>query len=354
MKKYMQYIVLMIIVIILLTEVNCKKNPVIPPEEKPDTTSHEFRWEIDTIGEFQSTLYDVWGSEDDMYAVGLIYWPNRELPINIIHWDGEKWSPINYLEGSLINIYGFSDKDIWVCGSWQVDYDAYALISHWDGFFWKTWKFQEYNQLLSIWGTSSSNIYVCGWAGTILHYNGNTWEKLESNTTFNLRGIWGIDNSNIFISGNLTSTGEGILLKYDGISWRAIAHGGNQTDSTLYGEFRGVWCDKIEKIIHVGSLAYEGTEGNWTLSDIPYNRPIDNIIGLSAMQAIHGSKGNNVFVCGAYNLIIHWNGNSWNIYNQFFDKSKSSILFGLWTNEKSVFIVGGNENARAIIYRGYQ
>ena len=348
MKKY---ILITFLTTVLLTSIDCGKDSVIPPEEKPDTTSHEFIWGIDTLGEFQSSLYDVWGSENDAYAVGFIYWPNRELPVNIVHWDGENWSPVNYLEGNLSGIYGLNSSDIWVCGWWQVDYNGYALISHWNGSIWTTWKFQEYSQLGSIWGTNSSNIYACGWGGTILHYDGSSWTKQESGTSYSLHEIWGIDDSNIFIAGDKESTGEGVLLKFDGFSWKPIAKGSSQTDSTLYGGFEGVWCKSTEKIIHVGALVYEGTEGNWGLADIPYNYPIGNINGLSAMRSIHGNNENNVFICGDYKLIIHWNGSTWHIYDQFFDKSKPSNLFGTWVNEKSVFIVG-SENARAIIYRG--
>ena len=353
MNRYIKYISLTLISLIVLCIGCSKQNPVIPPEEKPDTTSHVFTWEIDTLGEFQSSLYDVWGSENDAYAVGFIYWPDRELPINIVHWDGDKWVPLDYLEGSIRSIYGFNDSEIWICGSWQVDYNAYALISYWNGSVWKTWKFQEYNQLLSIWGTNSSNIYACGWAGTILHYDGSMWEKQESNTTFNLRNIWGIVNSNIFIAGDKESTGEGVLLKFDGVSWKPIVKGSPQTDSTLYGGFEGVWCNSIEKITLVGALVYEGTEESWELADIPYNYPIGNINGLAAMRSVQGSNQNNVFICGDYNLIIHWNGSTWHIYDQFFDKSKPANLFGVWVNEKSV-IIAGSENARAIIYRGKQ
>lgn len=353
MNRHIKYISLTLISLIVLCIGCSKQNPVIPPEEKPDTTSHEFTWEIDTIGEFQSNLYDVWGSENYAYAVGLIYWPDRQLPINIISWDGLNWTPVDFLEGYLSSIYGFDQNDIWVCGDWRVDNDLFALVGHWNGHTWKIWKLQQYNHLESIWGTSSSNIYTCGWAGTILHYNGSSWTKQESGTSYNLHDIWGTDNSNIFISGDKESTGEGVLLKFDGVSWKPVAKGSPQTDSTLYGGFEGVWCNSTEKIIHVGALVYEGTEGNWILADIPYNYPIGNINGLSAMRSVHGSKENNVFICGDYNLIIHWNGSTWHIYDQFFNKSKPSNLFGVWVNDKSVFIAG-SENARAIIYRGKQ
>lgn len=314
-KLFLLYLMLYLLAVI---NFSCNTTEPLPPEEnKPDTTSHTFTWEIDTLGEFQSSLYDVWGSENDAYAVGVIYWSGRRLPINIVHWDGDKWTPLDYLEGSIRSIYGFNSNQIWVCGSWQVDYNAYALISYWNGSVWKTWKFQEYNQLLSIWGTNSSNIYACGWAGTILHYDGSSWTKQESGTAYNLHDIWGTDESNIFVAGDKESTGEGVLLKFDGVSWKPIAKGSPQTDSTLYGCFEGVWSNNIEKITLVGALVYEGNEGSWGLADIPYNYPIGNINGLAAMRSVHGSNQNNVFICGDYNLIIHWNGSTWHIYDQF-------------------------------------
>ena len=293
------------------------------------TTSHNLTWHTDTLGIYPSDLRDVWGTdENNVYAVGFIeysYSPYKYTAI--IHWDGEKWSSMDYLEGYLNSIYGFSKNDIWAVGYWQVDYTQYSLITHWDGNKWTTWKLQQFGRLDGVWGTSSSNIYAVGARGLMLRYDGNTWKKEQSNTQIDLWDIFGLSNNQVYAAGYQDSSGSGILLQYDGNLWKTVAKGETIPDSTmLYGAFSSNWDNSSDKLYLVGSLSYEGTPGNWKLSDIPYNTPGDNIVGLARMNRVRGNNNNNIFICGYYDLIVHWNGISWFIYNQFFDKTKQSSL----------------------------
>ena len=150
------------------------------------------------------------------------------------------------------------------------------------------------------------------------------------------------------------------MLQSDGKSWKTITIGitqaGISIDSAkLYGNFSGIWTNSQDRLILVGSLCYEGYPGYWKLSDIPNNTPINNFYGLSFMRAVLGSASDNIFVCGDRDLMIHWNGGSWYIYNQFFDKSKQSSLTGIWVKNNSVFVVGyENSGNEAIVYKGTQ
>lgn len=356
----MKYSLILLIIYLLLLGSGCKKNPVVvPPDNKGggDTTSHNFVWQADTIGIYPSYLHGVWGTDiNNVYAVGLVFFSYSPYTFTaIMHWDGLKWTSLDYHEGDLSSIYGFGENDIFAVGAWQVDNNRYALITHWDGKSWTTWKLQQYNQLLAVWGINSSNLYAVGWNGLILHYDGSAWTKQESGITMVLRDVWGMDDKHIFASGYQESTGEGVLLQSDGNSWKTITKGGNIDSTTLYGQFKSVWGNTINKLILVGSLSYEGSPEYWKLSDIPYNSPGENLRGLSAMNCVRGSASNNVFICGDRDLIIHWNGKSWHIYNQFFNKAKQSSLWRIWTKDKSVFIVGyENSSSQAIVYRGTQ
>jgi hypothetical protein len=350
------FIVISILVIFCL--IGCKKNPVSPPVNNlPDTTSHNFSWQIDTIGIYPSQIDGVWGTDiNNVYAVGLIFYSYSPYTFTgIIHWDGTKGTSMDYHEGCLQGIYGFGANDIWAVGYWQVDYNMYALITHWDGKIWTTWKLQQYGALCAIWGTNSNNLYATGAGDYVLHYDGTDWTKQPSSTTFGLSDIYGIDNNNIFAAGWKSSSGSGVLTKYDGTSWKTVTNGGNIDSVTLYGIFESTWSFSVNKLYLVGSLCYEGTPGNWKLSDIPNNSPENNFYGLAAMNYVRGNAANNVFIVGDRDLIIHWNGKSWNIYKQYFDKTKQSSLKGIWMKDKSVFFVGyENGLSQAVVYRGTQ
>jgi len=354
----MKIISLLLLVLFSFCMLTCKKDSPTAPPNGVDTTSHYFSWHADTIGIYPSYLHGVWGTDaNNVYAVGFVelsYSPYTYT--GIMHWNGLEWASANYLEGFLQGIYGFSGNDIWVVGYWQVDNNGFSLIGHWDGTSWSSWKLNQYGPLFSIWGTSSSNLYAVGLGGLILHYDGTSWTQEQSGTVMDLSDVWGINSSLIFAAGSQNSTGQGVLLGYDGASWKTVTKGGVNVDSaTLYGTFQTVWCSTSTKLFLAGALCYEGTPGHWNLSDIPNNSPGPNLTGLAAMEAVRGNASNNVFICGDRDLIIHWNGNSWNIYNQFFDKSKQSSLTGVWMKDKSVFIVGyENSESQAIVYRGTQ
>jgi hypothetical protein len=343
--------------LLALLNVNCKKENSVSVNPEADTTSHNFTWQVDTIGVWQCFLENIWGTDiNNVYAVGFVNFSlNPYIATNIIHWDGVSWKRIDYLEGTLCGIYGFGENDIWAVGFYSVDMNAYSLIAHWDGKTWTTWKFSQYNQLLAIWGSSSTNLFAVGWNGVILHYDGNTWTKQNSGTNFALRDIWGFDRKHIYAVGDHESTGEGVVLQYDGLSWQTIVKGGINPDSTtLYGGFVSAWGYSADKLYLVDALCYEGKAGNWKLSNIPYNAPIENMTGLSMMNCVRGTATNNVFICGDRELIIHWNGSSWHIYNQFYSKANQSSLRKIWMKDKSVFIIGYNGATQALIYRGTQ
>jgi hypothetical protein len=354
MKKLFAILALLL----LLVDSGCKKSPTSPPLDSSDTTSHNFVWSIDTMGIYPSDLRSVWGTDDDnVYAVGFIVYSNDPYKFTaIIHWNGTDWESMDYQEGYLLSIYGFNKDNIYAVGFWQVDNNQYSLIAHWNGQLWTTEKYQQYGRLEAVWGRNSSDLFCVGAGGLILHYDGNSWMPQQSGTTMDLYDVWGFDNSHILATGREYSTGSGILLEFNGTSWITVTQGTINPDSTtLYGTFSSIWGNSIDNLYMVGALSYEGTIDNWELSDIPYNAPGINLRGLAEMNCVRGYAGNNIFITGYYDLIIHWNGNNWHIYNQYSDKTKQSSLRGIWLTNKSVFIVGfANAISQAIVYRGNQ
>lgn len=326
---------------------DCKKeSPIVPPTPpitEADTTGHDFKWQIDTIGTFQSSLTDVWGSDsNNVYVVGNIYWSGLISSANIIRWNGLNWQPINYSQGYLNSIYGFGKDDIWAVGSWQLDDSLYALITHWDGIKWNTWKFQDYSDLRSIWGTSQNNLYAVGRNGLILHYNGEQWSKMKSNTTKFFTKIWGVDNSEIYVVGYSQIDFSGIVMKYNGVEWVKLLEKSFQ-NNILSGEISGLWAEKSKSFFISQYVGYDST---WGFFGWPY----DNTF----IDDIYGSNEKNVFAVGSFYMILHYNGRSFKRYDQFYTKPDGGRLLGVFAKEKNVFIVGRSENARGIVFRGIQ
>ncbi|MGE5353398.1 MAG: WD40/YVTN/BNR-like repeat-containing protein [Acidobacteriota bacterium] len=339
----------LILSLTIFLSLNCGKDPVSPPpnEKGSDTTSHAVVWQIDTIGNWMSSLHDVWGTDiNNLYAVGFVYLPGHLLGSNILHWDGVKWTPLDYLEGDLASIYGFSDSDIWIAGDWQVDNNLYCLISHWDGKAWKTWKMQEYPNIYCIWGTSSKNMYAVGAEGTMLHYDGYSWQKVQlPGVREYLRRIYGVSENEIYAVGNTFDDYTGVVLKSDGNSWKKLIEAKfniNDPHKSPEGNLSALWASKSNRFF---VDLFVGHDTTWT----SFGWPNDNTI----IDAIRGSAENNIFAVGSFGLIMHYNGKSWNRY-PFYHKPYGGRIANVWVKDKAVVAVGYTDDSRAIVYRGIQ
>ncbi|MBC8175333.1 MAG: hypothetical protein H8E82_06750, partial [Candidatus Marinimicrobia bacterium] len=157
-----------------------------------DTTSHNFVWEIDTLGEYGSYLKDVAIiDENNVWVVGDIQEDGG--PYGVAIWDLEQWS-LKKLETETSNvrprgIWAFSDNNIWF---------ASGSIYHWDGNETTLEWLRDIGTgetVEKIWASSQSNIFFVGNEGTIVHYDGSGFERMESGTDTPLRDIWGLDKN---------------------------------------------------------------------------------------------------------------------------------------------------------------
>ena len=168
-----------------------------------DTTSHNFTWEIDTLGISLSYLNDVWiVDENDIWVVGALSIDDSTLEYpghtnyNAAHWDGEAWEMMKIHSGAELNaIHYFSENDIWVSSG---GYPAY-----WDGNEWTMYRLHDMGinsgYIYAIWGTSSSNMYFVGRTGSIVHYDGSEFVKMESGRDVDLKDIDGTEDGDIYL-----------------------------------------------------------------------------------------------------------------------------------------------------------
>ena len=235
--------------LLLFAAFSCKNNPIIPPppNDELDSTSHNIVWQIDTIGTWQSVLWDVWGTDpNNVYAAGDIFTSNdgRE-GTNIMHWDGKQWNPEPFWEGEITAIYGFSKNDVWVAGAYIADPFFYPLFGHWNGSKWEKTVLSISGVIGALWGTSPTNLYAVGSGGMILHYDGSYWTQMNSGTNIRaLSDIWGFSDNAIYASGYDASSGRGVLLYYNGTTWKTlidkIYNYGDSTNSPA-GQIPSVW-----------------------------------------------------------------------------------------------------------------
>ncbi|MBA4311042.1 MAG: hypothetical protein C0417_00245, partial [Chlorobiaceae bacterium] len=215
-----------------------------------DTTSHEFTWQIDTLGDgHSSALYDVAILNDTLaYAVGEIKKKdstgNYEYqPYNVARWDGKQWQLLKlefplynydctvagYLASKTTTIFGFNPNSILISDGGSVaKWDGATLTQYPCILNWIT-----NGELLKIWGRSENDFYVVGRNGTILQYYFGTWQKLESGTDVNLTDVWGSpDGSVVWACGYFNNKRGTYLLRKNSDSWE-VAYDGTSTEFNL-------------------------------------------------------------------------------------------------------------------------
>ncbi|MFC1639220.1 WD40/YVTN/BNR-like repeat-containing protein [Gemmatimonadota bacterium] len=177
--------------------------------------------------------------------------------------------------------------------------------------------------LVSVWGTSATNVYAVGWNGTILHYDGSSWAMMTSGTTEDLWGVTGTSPIDVYAVGN-----NGTILYYNGTDWAAQPSG---TSNALVG----IWGTSPTDIFAVGSsfeiLHYNGTA--WT------SQP-SGMSGTAWLTSVWGTSATNVYAVGGGGTILHYNGTQW-VQQSSGTSGSDDNLSGIWgTSATNVYAVG--------------
>jgi hypothetical protein len=329
-----------------------------------DTTSHNFTWQTYTFGGSGGSSYlrDVAIiNENDIWAVGEINIadttnPNGYTTYNAVHWNGQEWELkriMFYIDqdqpwagktsSPCQSCFLFGDGKLAVSSNVQTaifnSTDDYQIIKM--GFAW-----EERFTINSFWGTSSNDFYVIGDNGNIAHYNGTSWEKVESGTDLDIYDIWGDYNTKTnkyeilaVASKILQSTDRDILsitnsrvekLDETGINW----------------SLHGIWFSIGKKYYAVGSGIYRKKN----ITDPKWNNNWEEITQYY-INAVRGEDVNDIFMCGAFGEVLHYNGKSWHSYlNQGLPYFSGSMV-KLSYKGNTVCIVGYNGRS-GIIYLG--
>jgi hypothetical protein len=287
-----------------------------------DTTSHDFNWDILTIGIYPSRLYDVAIiNENDIWAVGEIYADSTQpsFRYNAVHWECAQWRlqriTVRFRDSDITppgeGIFVFSNSDIWVTLG--------GAPAHWDGSNWTLYHLWDMGVLTQndggvtrIWGSLPDNVYFAGRGGTIVHYNGGSWQKLENpagagGTDFDFQDIWGeVDLSNgqnkiLAVACNRFTNDGSAVVRITGNTINLVQGAG------LPSNISGVWSAD-------GREWYICGDGLFKSRDL--TKPWQEIAGqpLIYKLCIRGNGPNDIFVAGYLGLVSHWNGYSWQTY----------------------------------------
>lgn len=154
-------------------------------------------WQLRPLpAEAVQPLQAIWGSgPGDVWAVG--------GGGTILHYDGQRFSSVP--SGTVVNlmtVWGSGPQDVWAAGA--------NTLLHWDGTSWRLDTSGPPVIWSELWGTGPRDIWAVG-SNKLLHYDGTAWSgALTSPFVPPLLSVFGTSPTNVFTVGN-----SGAILIYD-------------------------------------------------------------------------------------------------------------------------------------------
>jgi len=202
--------------------------------------------------------------------------------------------------------------------------------------------FTELNAaLLSISGTSASNVYAVGAdpddgrGPYVLHYNGTNWRRLNTGATGDL---WWISVTPIDGDFFLSGTGGKILTLDDASNQFAQMDTPGGADDTVFG----VWGVDGQNVWAVGG-DLEDPDGSgflWSYDGAAWNNVDLNAVlpeGVPILYKVWGHSASDIYAVGRLGTILHFDGTDW----QMIPSNTSRTLFTVHGNADDVVAVGG-------------
>ncbi len=326
-----------------------------------DTTSHDFTWELDSLGAYGSQIFDAAIiSDDDIWLAGEIYvWELdtvsgiiEEERYNAIHWDGVEWSQHVAFDNTPLNgVFAFNSDDVWfVTGCSVIHYDGQTFEQLWicdyEQFgFWQT---------ATVWGTSPSNIYFAGYRGVVIHFDGSTFTRIDTGIDTDFRDITGTpDGEHVFIVGSpWYRAGEDVVIHSNGnpLTWTRLEYPLSPSDNNAWPDIYS--ADVLEDTLYVpteaGLWKYNFISG---VSEFDVRTKQENTIyRLTVVET-----SNDIFLGGANMDFDHFNGVSHMIKNEIEPLHGNVVMKGGDYNGQVAIMVGYyNSWEHALIARGYR
>ena len=145
------------------------------------------------------------------------------------------------------------------------------------------------SDLHGIYGSSTTDIWAVGNAGTTLHWNGTDWQSVPSNTGVDLHGVWGNAANNFYAVGD-----GGLILHWNGASWAQQPSGVQVRLNALSGFRNLVWA-----VGDSGTILYSMDGTTWQQKSNPRT---NNLYGAwnpnsNQSQAFSVGGGSDILLC---------------------------------------------------------
>ncbi|PRQ07882.1 hypothetical protein [Enhygromyxa salina] len=189
--------------------------------------------------------------------------------------------------------------------------------------------------LLSVWGTSSTDVWAVGGDSldglgpTILHFDGEAWTRMESGLSQgNLWWVFGFEDGPVFMGGE-----GGVILRYEGGEFTSMTTPGT-------GTVFGIWGASPDEVWAVGGTSAAAGGFAWRLSGDTWtpepSLPAD-VSSNGAIWKLFGTSKDDAWLVGSNGVALHWDGAALELG----ESGVGSSLFTVHASEGRYVAVGG-------------
>ncbi|MFV1976736.1 MAG: hypothetical protein ACC651_13380, partial [Candidatus Scalindua sp.] len=193
----------------------------------------------------------------------------------------------------------------------------------------------------SIWGTSSSNLYLGNQWGKIIHWDGEKATDVGIDADDLIADIRGFSENEIYaVAGTEVSFDRDQLYYFDGNTWQVIKEADTFPNNELLAKpLLSVYGRNSKDLYLAGRRIYRRINDQW-LEEGNFN---------TIHQKIRGRNSNNIVVVGNQSTIYHYNGVDW---LKLEPTGNTNIKFNsVFVTQRKMFVVGRNSSI-AFIYVG--
>ena len=179
----------------------------------------------------------------------------------------------------------------------------------------------------AVWGSSPTDVWVAGEAGSLLHWNGSTWSAVASGTTSALRALSGTSAKNVWAAGL-----EGTLLHFDGTAWSAA-----QKTGAPWSPASGPNERPIYALLALPNQLWAGGSGSRSFDGSTWTEPHHG--SHLPTMALWGADSSNLWEVGLQGMVNRWDGHHW----QRAGGEVGPNFFGIWGSAANdVWVVGSS------------
>lgn len=297
-------------------------------------------------------MYSIWGSSpSDVYTCGHISGSRNGLG-DAWHYNGETWEANDYsknleFRGSLRDIHGISEDNVWMVG-YKSTLDNHSneievpYIIQYNGNSWIKHDVDTKSAAYAVHAVSKNEIWVSGYDGIVYHYKNNVWELDTIKTPLSEDDFFIVNSLEIY-EGDIYTTGykrtsgstytQYYFFKKENDLWKELDAFNTENSNYRFGH--RLIAISPNKLLSYGSGGiYIWNENQWeTYFSTTY-----------AITHIFALGENNIIAVGSFGTKYHYNGSDW----QELTKIKYlDIYTGVWANKDEAFIIGHTQVGNA-------